>query len=514
MNQGLTEPFTLSATPNGADLGHLPAIEVLGLFQRGELAPSEYLEHLFGKISNDTREALPLNAFTEILEDPARQQARRADAQYARSAADQPRPALAGLPVATKEKHAIAGRLCSQGMQTYADNVAEEDHPIIERIRDAGGIIHARTTSPEFSCATVTHSTLWGVTRNPWDRKLSPGGSSGGASAALAAGMTPLATASDIAGSTRLPAGFCGLVGYKGPYGTVPSTGAFAADWYRGDGAMARTVADTLLLTDVIRGKHRLDHGSIPNPYGLGASTSDVQDPRAAVDDLRGLRVGYSPTLGNYPVERGVHATVEQAIRVLSEAGAEIVEVELPWTTDAIHETTMSHFGHLLADVINNAFAGHEESMETYTRNFVDVAKEHASKLTLFQTLEREYRMQTELSAAMDGLAALITPVSAVRALEASGEYLDGIAVPDQLAGGTRRLQHYWEAHMTLPFNVNNRCPVLSVPAGLDRGLPVGMQIVGHPFDELTVFKLGAAWEWLTPPPSLGRITQPLEEKT
>lgn len=514
MSQGLTKPAALSSTADDADLGYLPATEVLRLFQGGELAPSEYLEHLFDKISNDTSEPLPLNAFTEILEDQARQQARRADAQYTRSAAVQPHSALAGLPVATKEKHAIAGHLCSQGMRPYADSVAEEDHPIIERIRDAGGIIHARTTSPEFSCATVTHSALWGVTRNPWDRKLSPGGSSGGASAALAAGMTPLATASDIAGSTRLPAGFCGLVGYKGPYGTVPSAGAFTADWYRGDGAMARTVADTLLLNDVIRGQHRLDHGSIPNPYGRVASTSDLQDPRAAVDDLRGMRIGYSPTLGNYPVERGVHAAVEQAVRILSEAGAEIIEVELPWTTEEIHRTTMSHFGHLLADVISSAFDGHEESMETYTRNFVEVAKKHASKLTLFQTLEREHRMQTELSAAMNGLAALITPVSAVRALEASGEYLDGITVPTQLTTGQRRLQHYWEAHMTLPFNVNNRCPVLSVPAGLDRGFPVGMQIVGHPFDERTVFKLGAAWEWLTPPPSLGRITQPLEEKT
>jgi aspartyl-tRNA(Asn)/glutamyl-tRNA(Gln) amidotransferase subunit A len=483
----------------GDDLAYLPAVDVLRLFSRRELAPSEYLSHLFHRIEADAHHPLPLNAFTELLEDEARQQARAADELYSLASGDAAPPPLTGLPVATKEKHGLQGRTLSQGMSAFRDARAEENHPVVERLQQTGAIIHARTTSPEFSCATVTHSSLWGVTRNPWNRELSPGGSSGGAAAALAGGLTPLATASDIAGSTRLPAGFCGLVGYKGPYGTVPGMGPLAADWYRGDGAMARTVGDTLLLTHVIRGKHPLDHGSVPSVDAIPTSPEQTAAADHVQDRLRGMRIAYSPTLGNYPVERGVQSAVEDAVRRLAEAGAEVVEVTLPWSTAEISRTTMAHFGHLLAGGITETLAGHEETMEAYTRRFVEVAEEHASNLSLFQTLEREHRMQAELAAAMEGCSALITPVSAIRALEADGEYPDGITVGNQPSGADRVLDHYWEAHMTVPFNVTNRCPVLSVPAGVDRGFPVGMQIVGHPFDERTVFEVGAAWELLGP---------------
>src|SRR5699024_9113246 len=171
---------------------------------------------------------------------------------------------LMGLPVVTKEKHFLAGRTFSEGLNARADNIAVRTHPIVERIQNAGGLVVARTTSPEFSCATVTHSPQWGVTRNPWNKDYSPGGSSGGAGAALAAGYAPLATASDIAGSTRIPAGYNGVVGYKAPYGRVPGAGPMASDWYRGDGPMARTVADTALLYNVIAGMHASDHNTIP----------------------------------------------------------------------------------------------------------------------------------------------------------------------------------------------------------------------------------------------------------
>lgn len=164
--------------------------------------------------------------------------------------------------MATKEKHGIAGLRLEQGLAAHRGRIAEQDHPVVERIRAAGGIIHARTTSPEFSCATVTHSPMWGVTRNPWNRRTSPGGSSGGAGAALAAGFTTLATASDIAGSTRIPAGFTGTVGYKAPYGRIPGLPPLAADWYRGDGPMGRTVADVALLSSVLAGRHPADHAS------------------------------------------------------------------------------------------------------------------------------------------------------------------------------------------------------------------------------------------------------------
>ena len=487
-------------------LAFLPAVEILDLYRRRELAPSEYLEVLLERISADSDHAQPVNAVMEVLPRDARTQARLADDYYARSGPggrdlpgghdvsaqhSSPVPVLRGLPVATKEKHALAGHSLSQGMRAHADAVADQDHPLVRRIRGAGGIIHCRTTSPEFSCATVTHTAMWGVTRNPWNRDLSPGGSSGGAGAALAAGMTPLATASDIAGSTRLPAALTGNVGYKGPYGTVPGSGPFAADCYRGDGAMARTVDDVALLTDVLRGQDVHDHGSIPSqPLGSFA-------PEQALDQLKGLRVAYSPTLGDYPVESRVRAQVDSVVSAMEDAGAKIVETTLPWTTESIRDLSMAHFGHLLAPGMARLLTGQEETAELYTSRFIEVAREHAQRFSLFETVAAEHQMQAELAAVMHDVDALITPASAVSSLRADGLYLDGITVTDQPDGVDRHLEHYWQAHMTVPFNIANRCPVLCLPAGRSTGLPVGLQIVTRPFEERKVFMIGRAVEGL-----------------
>ncbi|GAA3070276.1 MULTISPECIES: amidase [Actinomycetes] len=489
------EAMASQADGRSDDLAHLSAREVLRRFARRDLAPSEYLEQLLERIDADAEAEPPVNAFTEVLRDQARREARAADDHYAAGSgtAEGDGRRLVGLPVATKEKHALAGRTLSQGMAAYADEIAGEDHPVVQRLRRHGGVIHARTTSPEFSCATFTHTRLWGVTRNPWDRSLSPGGSSGGAAAALAAGLTPLATASDIAGSTRLPASFTGVVGYKGPYGSVPGVGPFAADWYRGDGAMGRTVGDVALLTEVIRGVHPADHATVPTQAVPSA------DADRAPDDLRGRRIAYSAALGDYPVQRSVREQVDAAVLAMEQAGAEIVEVSPPWMTSEIRETTMAHFGHILAEGMSRLLAGREETAEDYTLRFIADARAHARRLSLFETLEREAAMQAQLATVMEGADVLVTPTSAVLALPAEARCLDGLTVPDVASGGDRHVEHYWEAHMTVPFNVANRCPVLSVPAGVARGVPVGLQIVGHPYDESTVFDVAARFEQIRP---------------
>lgn len=473
-------------------LGRASALEVLDMFARRELAPSEYLEALLYRVAADTSSSRPINAFTEVLEEDARRAAAQADDAYARNRVG-PDRRLVGLPVATKEKHALSGRSHSQGMRVRAGAIAEEDHPIVGRIRRHGGIIHGRTTSPEFSCATFTHTEMWGVTRNPWDRSLSPGGSSGGSAAAVSAGMTPLATSSDIAGSTRVPAAFTGIVGYKGPYGAVPGATALSADWYRGDGAMGRSVADVALLIDVIRGVHPEDHATVPT------ASVGVPDGQIEAEALAGRRIAYSPTLGDHPVQRSVRRQVDAAVSALEAAGADVVPVNLPWTTSAIRETTMAHFGHLLAPGMERAFGGDLDAAEDYTRQFIREAKERALRISFVETLEREHRMQAELAAAMTGADALVAPVSAVASLPAGQVFPQGLEVSDVVDGSDRHVEHYWEAHMTVPFNVANRCPALSVPAGVSDGLPIGLQIVGHPYDESTVFSVGAALETIRP---------------
>ena len=473
----------LSARPAGeAPLHYLDAVTALELFRSGTLSPVELLTAVAERADTANQ---AVNAFTETLFDDAMVQAREAEAAYLRGSAGQ-RPLL-GLPVATKEKHALAGRSFSQGLLAQAATVAAADHPVVERIRAAGGIMHARTTSPEFSCATVTHSPMWGVTRNPWNLDRSPGGSSGGAGAALAAGLAPLATASDIAGSTRLPAAFTGTVGYKAPYGRIPGLAPLSADWYRGDGPMARTVADTALLANVMSGRHPGDHASFGGPGTLPLGYPDA-------GNAAGLRVALCLRLGDYPLDTAVEANTRAVAAALQAAGAVVEEVELPWTTAGIRDTIFTHFGHILGPAMEEATAGTEDSLAAYTRRFMADARAAAQRSTLVEGLAAEAKIQSELATAMAGFDVLLCPTSGTGSLAADADYLDGIEV-----AGTR-LQHYWEGHLTAPFNIANRCPVLAVPSGFGAdGVPTGVQVVGHPFAEESVFRVGAAIEVLRP---------------
>lgn len=464
-------------------LHYMSATEALRLFRRRELSPVELMQDVI-----DRCEAVNpvVNALTETMFEESLSAAREAEKRYVQLPPGEATPGteLLGLPIAAKEKHALRGRSFTQGLIHQSGTVAVEDHPVIERIAAAGGIVHARTTSPEFSCATVTHSPLWGVTRNPWNPRYSPGGSSGGAGASLAAGMATLATASDIAGSTRLPASFTGTVGYKAPYGRIPGMGVLAADWYRGDGPMARTVADVVLLAGVMSGRHRRDHATVE-------AASDPADHSRTVE---GMRVALCIRLGDYLVAPDVEANTRRTAAALASAGCEVQEIALPWRSADIVETIFTHFGYILGPAMDKATAGHEDQLAAYTRKFLSDAAAAARRNTFLEGLEAEHRMQSELADAMEGFDALLCPTSAVPQLVAEGDYLDGITL------GGKHLDHYWQAHMTSPFNIANRCPVISVPSGLsNEGVPTGVQIVGHPFAEGTVFRIAAALETVAP---------------
>lgn len=472
------------------ELHYLDAATALRLFRTRELSPVELMEAVIARTEAVNGE---INALTETLFEEALPAARQAAAKYARGRDLTP---LLGLPVAAKEKHGLKGRTLSQGLVASKDELAAEDHPVIDRIRRAGGIIHARTTTPEYSCATVTHSPLWGVTRNPWNLQFSPGGSSGGSGAALAAGLAPLATASDIAGSTRLPASFTGTVGYKAPYGRIPGLAPLSADHYRGDGPMARTVADAALLANVMAGRHPGDHTSLADSPGLAVAGPETHDGGASVAaaSVAGMRIALCIRLGNYPVAADVEANTRAVAAALRDAGAVVQEIELPWTTESISRTMFTHFGYLLGPAMEDETEGSTELLAPYTRRFMADARRAAEANRFVDGIRAETRLQAELAAAMAGFDALICPASAVAALDAEGMYLDGID-----AGG-QQLEHYWQGHMTAPFNIANRCPVLAVPSGMaDCGIPTGVQIVGRPYDDATVFTVGAAVEAVRP---------------
>ncbi|MEY4338853.1 MAG: hypothetical protein RLZ14_703, partial [Actinomycetota bacterium] len=265
---------------------HATATELMSAFAAKRLSPLQHLEATIARIEQLEPQ---LNAVIDRRYDEARAEARASADRYANGA----QLPLDGVPVAAKEEHPMVGRSWTQGSLAYADLVADHDHPIIERIQAAGGIIHIRTATPEFCCTPYCHSRAWGITRNPWNTRYSPGGSSGGTGAALAAGYAPVGTGSDIGGSIRIPASLSGVAGFKPPWQRVPALPPYNLDQYCHDGPMARTVADCALLEDVIAGSHWRDGASLPNPPKVAGAGADV----------RGLHIAVCVHLGDWPLD-------------------------------------------------------------------------------------------------------------------------------------------------------------------------------------------------------------------
>ena len=273
------------------------------MFKARELSPVELMEAVIAQA--ETVEPV-VNALCHQFFDEALDQARDAEQRYA-GKGDPPRP-LEGIPLAIKEEEAVAGQPQTQGSLIYKDQVAEKNSAFAQRHLDSGAIVHARTTAPEFSCAGFTQSRIWGVTRNPWNPTYAVGGSSGGSAAALASGTTTLASGSDIGGSIRIPASFCGVVGFKPPYGRVPLDPPFNLDTFCHNGPLARTVADCALYENQIAGPHPSDVTTLRPKLVLPTS----------FEAISGMRIALSEDLGGWPVDPEVRANtlaVGEALR-------------------------------------------------------------------------------------------------------------------------------------------------------------------------------------------------------
>ena len=273
------------------ELCYLSATEALSRFRARTLSPVELIQAV---IARAQKVEPRINAFPIKLYERALDQAKQAEARYMKTDG-RVRP-LDGLPVAIKDEAYVKGERVTFGSLIYKDFVAEETNPSIERILKAGGIMHARSAAPEFSCAPWTHSRLWGITRTPWNLRYSCGGSSGGSGAGLAAGTTTLASGSDIGGSIRIPASMCGVVGFKPPFGRNPDTPPFNLDQYCHIGPMARTVADCALLQNVMAG---------PHPHDIVSLRPKLRIP-AELGDIRGWRIALCVNPAQYDIEPDV----------------------------------------------------------------------------------------------------------------------------------------------------------------------------------------------------------------
>jgi aspartyl-tRNA(Asn)/glutamyl-tRNA(Gln) amidotransferase subunit A len=448
-------------------------------FRTHELSPVELMRAVIARA--ETVEP-HINAFGNRYFDQALAAAKHAEARYAGKGA-RPR-ALEGLAIAIKEETPIEGQYTTNGSLITKDHMETHTAAVAQRILDAGGIVHARSTAPEFSCAPFTHSRLWGITRNPWNLAYSPGGSSGGAAASLAAGSTTLANGSDIGGSIRIPASFSGVVGFKPPYGRVPEFSPFNLDHYCHEGPLARTVADCALLENVMAG---------PDPGDVVSLRPKLRIPEA-LRGVEGWRVALSVDLDGFPVDDDVAANTRAAAEAFREAGAIVEEVRIGWDWREILEASRIHFGVIFGPSIGQLIADHREHMTSYAIRF---GEETATikKEDFLRGLEIEGRIYAHLGEVLRRYRVLICPTFAVPALEAGEEYVDrgplvnGKAVPE-----------WYDTMMTLPFNICSRCPVMSVPSGLSRdGVPTGLQIVGRTYDDVSVFRAGAAFERIQP---------------
>ncbi len=471
------------------DLCYLSGTEARGMFRSKKLSPVELMQALIdqaGKVEPS------VNAFAETHFDTAMAEARSAEAAYMKKDAS-PRP-LEGIAVAVKEEAPIKGQKNTLGSLALKDYVADHTAVFAQRILDAGGIVHARTTTPEFSCTAVTWSKLWGVTRNPWNLEFSPGGSSGGSCASLAAGTTTLATGSDIGGSIRMPASMCGVAGFKPPYGRVPEVEIFNLDHYCHEGPLARTVDDCALLENVIAGPHASDIASLRPKL-------EIPDQQAGV---RGMRFAVSYDLGCYNVHEEVVANLHASVQKLRDAGATVEEVSLPWTIQDLSRAADIHFGMIFGPSIKELYDRSADLLTPYAKQLYEDGQ-RIQKDDFIEGLTLEAKIYGPLGHILDAHDALLCPTFPVPALPAEWN-----REPQVING--RSMSNWVEILMTVPFNICSRCPVMSVPSGRAKnGVPTGMSIVGKTYDDVTVFQVARAFEkvqpWLDAPerrPAIG----------
>ncbi|HSN11072.1 MAG TPA: amidase [Propionibacteriaceae bacterium] len=455
------------------DLHYLSATEVLRAFRDRELSPVEVYDAVSARA--DAVEPV-VNCLLERDHEDFRAQAVAATERYAKG---EPAGPLDGLPVALKEEQPIAGRSLRLGSLLTEGYVSEETHPVAERVYAAGAIVHARTTTPEFSCAAFTHSDLWGLTRNPWNPDWTPGGSSGGSGAALASGTAYLASGSDIGGSIRIPASFCGVVGFKAPYGRVPAMAPWNLDTYCHDGAMGRTVADVALLHNVIQGQHPFDHVSLP--------AAPIPDE---LGDVRGMRVALAVTLGDLPVEPEIEANTRAFADALKAAGAVVDEVTVAISREALQEAALVHYGSVMGPSMAEVGDPQDSRFMAYTRHFLEESTAAFARTGPYHGMLVEAQVQLALARVLVDHDVLICPTVGGYGFRAGEEYRDGVDV-----AGTH-LDLYLLACQTPVFNVASRHPVLSVPSGMGpNGVPTGVQVVGRPYDDVTTFHAAAAAE-------------------
>ena len=455
---------------DSTEIAYMSATELIDAFQARTLSPVEVTESTLRRIA---RLDPALNAFVTVTGDLAMEQARAAESSYGGAS---PGP-LAGVPISIKDITVTRGIRTTFGSHSRADYVPTEDAPLVERVRAAGSVLLGKTTTPEFGWKGETSSPLLGTTRNPWDTDRTPGGSSGGAAAAVAAGLGPVAHGTDGAGSIRIPASFSGIFGHKPSYGLIPVYPASAVGDLAHWGPMTRTVADAALFMDVTAYADARDRTSWQGPGGFQASLSHPLRPD--------LRIAWSPDLGYAVVEPEVADIARAAAQTLAvELGVELAEAHPtladPWPIeDAIWSTGM-------AALYDDSLVEFRGQLDPGLLAVIEDGRS-LSGVDLAKAARRRNAYCDGWRRFMEGCDILLTPTLPCTAFPVGQDH------PGTIAG--QEVGYLSWTGLTYPFNLTGQ-PAATVPCGFDRqGLPVGLQIVGRWKDDTTVLQVAAAFE-------------------
>ncbi len=457
------------------DLAWRSALEIATLVRDKQFSPVELTTALLTRI-----EALDprVNAFCLVTADLARAAAREAEIAVMKR---EPLGALHGVPVSLKDVLYTRGVRTTGGSRLFADLIPEEDNVAVGRLKAAGAIILGKTNTSEFGHKALTDNPLFGVTRNPWDLTRTPGGSSGGAAAAVASGLGPVALGTDGGGSVRIPAGFCGLVGVKPSFGRVPQTPGFPGwDHIGTTGPLARTVRDAAAVLDVIAGGDDRDRTSLPREPGSYLQACD--------QDVRGLHVAWTPDLGYAAVDERVLEICGNAAAEFEGLGCHVEVVNPGWESpeEAFGTIVAAQFYAAWADALPAREADMDASLVRLIRRGGAVtAREY------FTATDKVNAYWQEVHIFLARFDLLLTPTAAVP------PFALGAGVPREIAG--QEVSRLGWMPFTYPFNLTGQ-PAASVPAGwTEDGVPVGLQIVGRRHADRTVLAAAAAFEAACP---------------
>src|SRR5256884_1674939 len=446
----------------------------------GIITPTELVQETLDCIDKQDSE---IQAFVTLMREQALKDAEKAEHEIRTGLY---RGQLHGIPIAIKDLIAVKGVRMTASSKVLADSISSEDAMVVELLRKAGAIIIGKTNTYEFAYGPFAPPT-----RNPWDYTRTTGGSSGGSAAAVMTGMSPGAIGTDTGGSIRIPSACCGITGLKPTYGRVSCYGVIPLSWSLDHvGPMGRGAEDCGILFDAIAGYDPRDPNSISGPPGQASATLIGGAEGRSPLSLQGLKIGLPQDSFVGPLDPEVHQAWRAALLVLKEEGAEAVDVELPYPSMDMYRTIQMPEASL-AHMQKGWLTDHLDAYTGRTRERLLQGQKIAAVDYLLAQHERRI-FSSAVRAVMQRVDALILPTTPVPAIPI--EQMDqDISIEGITGNATLAL-----LSLTLPFNLTG-LPACSFPAGFTANrLPIGLQVVGKPFEEATVLRIAHAYQQLT----------------